>query len=222
MLQGLASLRARQSEVAATQQDQQLALAAIQVRPNQTPLCARLRLPVATAHASATSWGSQGLQCCKHASVHKLANILISSLHCHAQSTFSTIALLQDNVECGMQDAVTTCCESMDELQTATEGGHSNPAVQEALGSLAARLGQAEKALQKAAAQQVGNSSRIAAMAAQRAHLQGGLEDCASQLASLREEVRKPAVDRSGMPLTQVGAAQCLIRRASLPSLSSA
>ena len=93
-----------------------------------------------------------------------------------------------------MQDAVTTCCESMDELQTATEGGHSNPAVQEVVGSLAARLGQAEKALQKAAAQQVGNSSRIAAMAAQRAHLQGGLEDCARQLASLCEEVCSPAV----------------------------
>ena len=89
-----------------------------------------------------------------------------------------------------MQDAVTTCCESMDELQTATEGGHSDPAVKEALGSLAARLGQAEKALQKAATQQVGNSSRIAAMASQRAHLQGGLEDCGRQLASLRQEVR--------------------------------
>ena len=103
-----------------------------------------------------------------------------------------------------MQDAVTTCCESMDELQTATEGGHSNPAVQEAVGSLAARLGQAEKALQKAAAQQVGNSSRIAAMAAQRAHLQGGLEDCACQLASLREEVRSPAIIQEIMPFILV------------------
>ena len=89
-----------------------------------------------------------------------------------------------------IQDAVTTCCESMDELQTATEGGHSDPAVKEALGSLAARVGQAEKALQKAAAQQVGNSSHIAAMASQRAHLQGGLENCGRQLASLRQEVR--------------------------------
>jgi len=90
----------------------------------------------------------------------------------------------------GMQDAVTTCCESMDKLQTATEGGHSDLAFKEALGSLAARLGQAEKALQKAGAQQVGNSSRIAAMASQRAHLQGGLEECGRQLASLRQEVR--------------------------------
>ncbi len=94
---------------------------------------------------------------------------------------------------------MTTCCESMDELQTATEGGHSNPAVQEALGSLAARLGQAEKALQKAAAQQVGNSSRIAAMAAQRAHLQGGLDDCTRQLAHLRDEVRNPALMHESM-----------------------
>ena len=99
-----------------------------------------------------------------------------------------------------MQDAVTTCCESMDELQTATEGGHSNPAVQETLGSLAARLGQAEKALQKAAAQQVGNSSRIAAMAAQRTHLQGGMEDCARQLSSLREEVRSTATIHQACP----------------------
>lgn len=95
---------------------------------------------------------------------------------------------------------MTTCCESMDQLQTATEGGHSNPAVQEALGSLAARLGQAEEVLQKAAAQQVGNSSRIAAIAAQRAHLQGGLEDCARQLATLHEEVIDTATIRQACP----------------------
>ena len=95
------------------------------------------------------------------------------------------------------QDAVTTCCESMDELQRASEGGQGDADVREALGSMAGRLGQAEKALQKLGAQQVGNSSRFLAMAAQEAHLQGGLEDCSRQLASLQDEVRSPHASAS-------------------------
>lgn len=107
------------------------------------------------------------------------------------------------------QDAVTTCCESMDELQTASEGGQADSATKEALGAVAARLGQAEKALQRVAAQQVGNSSAVAAMAAHRAHLQGSLDACGRQLASLREEVicawlhRLALFDDSGNTLTQ-------------------
>ena len=96
-----------------------------------------------------------------------------------------------------IQDAVTTCCESMDELQRASEGGQGDADMRQALGSMAARLGQAEKALQKLAAQQVGNSSRFLAMAEQGSHLQGGLEDCSRQLASLQDEVRSPQVRAS-------------------------
>ena len=96
-----------------------------------------------------------------------------------------------------IQDAVTTCCESMDELQRASEGGQGDADVREALGSMAGRLGQAEKALHMLGEQQVGNSSRFLAMAAQGAHLQGGLEDCSRQLASLQDEVRSPHASAS-------------------------
>ena len=76
-----------------------------------------------------------------------------------------------------MQDAVTTCCESMDELQTATEGGHSDPAVKEALGSLAARLGQAEKAQQKEAKQEGADGGGIAGLEDQLENLQVAGDD---------------------------------------------
>ena len=102
---------------------------------------------------------------------------------------------------------MTTCCESMDELQRASEGGQGDPDTREALGSLAARLGQAEKALQKLGAQQVGNSSRFLAMAAQGSHLQGGLEECSRQLASLQDEVRPPHVLASAENWPRVGTA---------------
>ena len=88
---------------------------------------------------------------------------------------------------------MTTCCESMDELQTAAEGGHSDPATGQALGSLSARLGQVEQALFSVAAQQTGNCSEIVALSAHGVDLAGGLEDCGRQLASFRKEVNNIA-----------------------------
>ena len=84
---------------------------------------------------------------------------------------------------------MTTCCESMDELQTAADGGHSDPATGQALGSLSARLGQVEQALFSVAAQQTGNCSESTALSAHGVDLAGGLEDCGRQLASFRKEV---------------------------------
>lgn len=88
---------------------------------------------------------------------------------------------------------MTTCCESMDELQTAAEGGQSDPATGQALGSLSARLRQVEQALFSVAAQQTGNCSEIAALSAHGADLASGLEGCERQLASFREEVNNIA-----------------------------